>query len=195
MKESNIIYKTVKFICYPFFMLFYHPRIIGKDNLLKNEGFILAGNHKKNWDVFALIAANKRKVHFFTKIELFNTQLKNWFFTSMGCIPVDRKVKNKSSVEQGIKYLKADKVIGIFPEGTHNKTSDILLPFKIGAVKMAFESNRKIIPFAIVGDYKIFGKGIKLIFGKSYSIKSSDLDKENQLLMDKIIKLIKENQE
>lgn len=195
MKESNVIYKIVKTICYPFFMIFYHPRIIGKENLLKNEGFILAGNHKKNWDVFVLIAANKKKVHFFTKIELFNTKLKKRFFSSMGCIPVDRKVKNKSSVEQGIKYLNDDKVIAIFPEGTHNKTKDIILPFKIGAVKMAFESRKKIIPFAIVGEYKVFGKGIKIVFDKPYEVKSSDLEKENQILMNKVTKLIKENQE
>lgn len=195
MKESNVIYKIVKIICYPFFMFFYHPRIIGKENLLKNEGFILAGNHKKNWDVFVLVAANKKKVHFFTKIELFNTKLKKWFFSSMGCIPVDRKVKNKSSVEQGIKYLNDNKVIGIFPEGTHNKTKELIIPFKIGAVKMAFESRKKIIPFAIVGEYKVFGKGIKIVFDKPYEVKSSDLDKENQILMDKVTKLIKENQE
>ena len=65
MKDNQIIYKTVKAICYPFFMLLYHPTIINKKNLPKKEGFILAGNHKKNWDVFVLIVANKRKVHFF----------------------------------------------------------------------------------------------------------------------------------
>lgn len=194
MKDNQIIYKTVKTICYPFFMLLYHPTIINKKYLPKKEGFILAGNHKKNWDVFVLIAANKRKVHFFTKIELFNTKLKKWFFTSMGCIPVDRKTKNKGSVEQGIKYLNDDKVIGIFPEGTHNKTKEIIMPFKMGAVKMALEANKRIVPFAIVGEYKIFGKGIKVIFGKPYEIKSSDLEKENQILMDRVIELIKEYQ-
>lgn len=190
---ENVIYKVVKFICYPFFMILYHPKIINKQNLPKREAFILAGNHKKNWDVFVLIATNRRKVHFFTKIELFNTKLKKWFFRNMGCIPVNRKVKNKLALEQGISYLNDNKVVGIFPEGTHNKTAELIMPFKIGAVKMAYETDKKIVPFAIVGNYQVFGKSIKIIFGKPYQVTSDDLTKENEILMEKVKTLIKEN--
>ena len=34
-----------------------------------------------------------------------------------------------------------------------------LLPFKIGAVKMAYDTNSEIIPFAIIGKYKVFKRG------------------------------------
>lgn len=194
MKENNFFYKFVKYACYPFFMIFYHPKIIGKNNYLKKEGYILAGNHTKSWDVFLMVATNKRKIHFFTKSELFTSKFKNWFFTSFGCIPINRKEKNKDAVNKGINYLKHEKIICIFPEGTINRTEDIIMPFKLGAVKMAYESKKPIIPFAIVGKYKIFGKSATAIIGEPYYVKSSDLVEENKKLEEKVIQLIKEHQ-
>ena len=191
MKDKKIIYNLVKGICYPFFMLLYHPKILGKLNI--KEGYILAGNHTAYLDVFLLIAANKRKIHFFTKIELFNTKIKNSFFTSMGCIPVDRKKKNNGSILEGVKVLNEEKVVGIFPEGTYNRTDKIIMPFKYGAVAMAQKTNKAIIPFAIVGKYQIFGKSVKIIFGEPYKLKE-DLETENHKLEQKVISLIKENQ-
>lgn len=193
MKDKKIIYNLVKGICYPFFMLLYHPKILGKEKLNIKEGYILAGNHTAYLDVFLLIAANKRKIHFFTKIELFNTKIKNSFFTSMGCIPVDRKKKNNGSILEGVKVLNEEKVVGIFPEGTYNRTDKIIMPFKYGAVAMAQKTNKAIIPFAIVGKYQIFGKSVKIIFGEPYKLKE-DLETENHKLEQKVISLIKENQ-
>lgn len=193
MKEKNILYTTLRTIGYPFFMLLFHPRILGKENLKGNEGLVICGNHKSPLDIFLIFASTRRKLHFFSKIELFNTKFKNSFFRSMGCIPVNRKEKNKNALEEGYKCLNENKLIVIFPEGTTNKTQDIIMPFKFGAVKMASETSKKILPFAIVGKYNVFGKSIKIIFDKPYNLSSDDLEKENQILMDKVIKLIKEN--
>lgn len=193
MEDKKIIYNLVKGICYPFFIFLYHPKIIGKEKLDIKEGYILAGNHTAYLDVFLLIAANKRKIHFFTKIELFSTKIKNGFFTSMGCIPVDRKKKNNGSILEGVKVLNEEEVVGIFPEGTYNRTDKIIMPFKYGAVAMAQKTNKAIIPFAIVGKYQIFGKSVKIIFGEPYKLKE-DLETENHKLEQKVISLIKENQ-
>ena len=193
MKDKKIIYNLVKGFCYPFFMLLYHPKIVGKEKLNIKEGYILAGNHTAYLDVFLLIAANKRQIHFFTKIELFNTKIKNSFFTSMGCIPVDRKKKNNGSILEGVKVLNEEKVVGIFPEGTYNRTDKIIIPFKYGAVAMAQKTNKALIPFAIVGKYQIFGKSVKIVFGKPYKLKE-DLETENHKLEQQVISLIKENQ-
>ena len=189
MREKNIIYTTLRAIGYPLYMLLFHPKIIGKENFI-DEGFILCGNHKSPLEI---IVSTRRKLHFFSKIELFNTKFKNAFFRSVGCIPVNRKAKNKEALEEGYNCLRSDKVVVIFPEGTTNKTNDVIMPFKYGAVKMALETGKKRLPFAIVGKYNIFGKSIKIIFDKPYNLSSKDLEKENKILMDKVTKLIKEN--
>ena len=86
-------------------------------------------------------------------------------------------------------YLENEKVIGIFPEGTFSKTNE-LLPFKIGAVKMAYDTNTKIVPFAITGKYRLFSKNLKIEFGKPLSILNSNLDLENKNLRNLISKMV-----
>lgn len=112
-----------------------------------------------------------------------------WFFKGMGIIPVDRKNKNPLALKEAINNLNNNNVIGIFPEGTTNKTKNIIMPFKYGAVKMAKEANAYIVPFSITGEYKFFGK-LKITFGKPYKV-SNDLEKENNILMEKVTNLIK----
>ena len=73
--------------------------------------------------------------------------------------------------------------IGIFPEGTFNRSDNVILPFKIGAVKMAHDTNSKIVPFTIAGKYKLLKKSVKITFYKPIDIKSDNLDEANENLM------------
>ena len=111
-------------------------------------------------------------------------------FKAMGIIPVNRREKDKNALPAAIKVLEEERVIGIFPEGTFKKDVEGLLPFKIGAVKMAHDAESMILPMAIVGEFKPFRKGLTLRFGKPYKITSDDLDKENDKLKKKIQDLI-----
>ena len=171
----------------------FHIEIIGSENIPKDEGIILAGNHKSNFDCFLLISSTKRTIRFLAKKELMDKC--GWLFRRMAIIPVDRKRKNKQAVNEAVEVLKENGVIGIFPEGTFNKTEYIVRNFKIGAVKIASDANKKIVPFAIVNNYKLFRKSVKIIFGKPYRIKNkSDLKIENVILMNKVIDLLKGEQ-
>ena len=88
------------------------------------------------------------------------------------------------------KVLSEGGMVGIFPEGTINRTDDIIMPFKKGAVRMSLENNCKILPFAINGKYKR-GK-LKIKFGDAYFPETNDIEKETKILEQKVIKLIKE---
>ena len=107
----------------------------------------------------------------------------------MGIIPVNRAIHDKSVIPTCVKLLEHENVIGIFPEGTINRTDNIIMPFKKGAVVMSFDTGAPIIPFAITGEYK---KGkIKIKFGKMYYPKTKDPEKEVEILEDKVIELLK----
>lgn len=185
---SLILYWIVKIFGTPIFYLLFRPKYINKKNIPKNVPVVLAGNHKSNFDCASLVCSTNRVVHFLAKKELLDTKMK-WFFKGMGIIPVDRKNKNPQALQEAIKNLNENKVIGIFPEGTTNKTNDIIMPFKYGAVKMASETNAYIVPFSITGKYKFFGR-LKITFGEAYKI-GTDLEQENKILMNKVIDLIK----
>ncbi len=180
--NDTLFYKIIRPIAKGLFIVLYRPKIIGKENIPKDGKIILAGNHKHNFDAGMLLASTKRCVHFLAKIELFKSKF-GWFFKAMGLIPVDRKAHDGKALKSAMEYLDNDKVIGIFPEGTHNKSNDPVLPFKIGAVKMSYDAKCKIVPFVIKGEYKIFHKGPRIIFFKPFEVKNSNLDKANEKFM------------
>lgn len=171
------------------FISLYRPKIIGRENIPKDGRVVLAGNHTNYLDCVLLISSTKRTVHFLAKDALSKGPL-SIIFNNMGIIPVNRKIKDKHALEMAIKALNEDKVIGIFPEGTINRTNDIIMPFKIGAVKMAHDTNSKIVPFSITGKYKLLGGNIKIIFDKPIEVKDEVLDNDNNILMEKVKSLI-----
>ena len=189
IKKYNdvLLYKVLRPIITVLFKLLYRPTIVGKENIKNNGRIILAGNHTNNLDCALLISSTKRNIHFLAKVELFKG-IKKILFANMGLIPVNRKVKDHNSLEMAYNYLNNDKVIGIFPEGTFGKGN--VLPFKMGAVKMAYETNSEIVPFAITGTYKFFSKDLKIVFGKPKKIKSVDLEKENEKLRNIVVRMI-----
>ena len=184
-----LFYRLVRPIVKLFFYFVYRPKVIGKENVPKKGRIVIASNHTDYFDCVALVATNKRTIHFLAKDEL----LKGFWgpaFKAMGIIPVNRREKDKNALPAAIKVLEEERVIGIFPEGTFKKDVEGLLPFKIGAVKMAHDAESMILPMAIVGEFKPFRKGLTLRFGKPYKITSDDLDKENDKLKKKIQDLI-----
>ena len=172
------------------FIKMYKPVYINKDYIPKNGPYILAGNHTSYLDPILVASSTKDYVHFFAKDSLYKG-IKKPIFKSFGIIPVNRNIKDRNSLNMGIKYLKDNKVIGIFPEGTINKTDDIIMNFKYGAVKMSKDVNVPIIPFAILNKYKFLRKSVKIIFGKPFVVKD-DLEIENKRLMEKVKKMLKE---
>ena len=151
-------YKVVKPIASFLIRLLFHPKVVGLENIPKSGRVVLAGNHTRFLDPVMLVGIVKRPIHFLAKKELFDGCL-SFLVKGMGCVPVNRKIHDKSALNSAIDYLNKDLCVGIFPEGTINKTTDkVILPFKIGAVKMAHDTNSKIVPFIITGKYRIIGR-------------------------------------
>ncbi len=184
-----ILYRIVRTLGYPIFLLLYRPEFEGRNNIPKSGSVILAGNHTNNLDAAIMIAGPKRVVHMLAKKELFKSKISNAFFRSMGCIPVDRKIHDENAKSEAIEVLKNNEVIGIFPEGTVNRTNDIILPFKYGAVSFAKKTGAYIVPFTITGKYKLFRRNIKITYGKPYKV-TNDLEIENKKLMNIITKML-----
>lgn len=189
-KDKMYIYKIFKPILGPIFRFYYNPTIIGKENIPKEGRLLIVGNHKHLYDQCLAIISTKRPIHYMAKKEYFDGKIA-WFFKSVGCIPVDRSKKDKNATNSALEVLNNDFVLGLFPEGTRNKTNKKLLPFKFGAVSMANKTDSYILPFGISGDYKFRSKNLTIKFGKPYKV-SDDLEKENKKLERIVSKLIDE---
>lgn len=182
--KKYILYRVARPILKVFINFFYKIEIINNNNIPKSGRCILAGNHTSNLDPLVLISSTKRTIRFMAKKEL-HKGLLGPLFTNAGTISVDRKNKDEHAKVEAIKALEEGSVLGIFPEGTINRSNDTILQFKYGAVSFANKTSSPIIPFVITGKYKLFRKNIKIEFLKPYKV-SSDLEYENKKLMNLI---------
>lgn len=173
-------YKIVKPLVTFLIKILFRPKVIGLENIPKDKSVVLAGNHTKWLDPVTLVGVTNRQVHFLAKDSLFKGPV-SVVVKGMGSIPVNRKIHDKDALKSAIKHLNNNVVVGVFPEGTINRTNDIIMPFKIGAVKMSHDTNSYLVPFVITGKYKLFRKGIKIEFLKKRKV-SKDLEKENKKL-------------
>lgn len=174
-----VLYRFLRPIIKILMILIYHPKYVGLDNIPKEGSIVLSGNHTSNLDCCLLISSTKRTIHFLAKDSL-SKGVKGLLFKNMGLIFVNRSIHDKEALKKAIDVLKENKVIGIFPEGTINRGKDITLPFKIGSVKMAHDTNSYLVPFVITGKYKLFG-GVRIEFLKPYKV-GDNLTEENDKL-------------
>ncbi len=191
-KKVPKFYYFAKAILKPIFKFYYHPIIIGKENILKEEPIIIVGNHKHLYDQCLTIIATKRGIHYLAKKEYFDHKKTAWFFKATGCISVDRQHGDEKAREEALNILKDGGAVGLFPEGTRNKTDKLLLPFKYGAVSLAKKTNAWIVPFGITGDYKFRSKNLTIRYGQPFQVKDMSLEEANQKLYKEVEKLLKE---
>ena len=189
--EKMGAYSFFKTILVPIFKFWYRPTIIGKENIPKDGPILIVGNHKHLYDQCLAIIATKRPIHYMAKKEYFDGR-HAWFFKLVGCIPVDRSKKDNNAISLALEVLKNGYALGLFPEGTRNKTDQFLLPFKYGAVSMAHKTDSLIVPFGITGDYKFRSKNLTIRFGKPFKV-DDDLEKANKKLEKEVEKLMRLN--
>ena len=177
-KYEKLLYKICKCIYKVLLKILYRPKVYGKENIPKEGSLILAGNHIMAVDPTLVMSSTNRIVHYMAKEELFKG-FHGWLFKKIGLIKIDREKSNVAAILKAEEILKEGGTIGIFPEGTRNKTSNELLKFKLGTVKMAKETGAKIQPFAIRGQYKLLKKSVELEFGKPIDITNMETNEAN----------------
>ena len=165
----------------------FSPKLYNTEMIPAEGPIIIVSNHKHIMDQFLTIMSTKRTIHYLAKKECFEGPFA-WFFKMVGCIPVDRKNKNPEAKNYAMEILNAGGAIGLFPEGTRNKTNDqLLLPLKFGAVSMAQKTGAVIVPTCVTGDYKFRSKNLNTYFGTPFKIaKDMNLEEANEKLAETI---------
>lgn len=188
-KKGNVLYNILKVIYAILLKILFNPKVYGVENIPLEEGLILAGNHKCFIDPVIVMNSTKRRVYFMAKAEAFKGPL-GLILKGIGLIKVDRSKNNPMAVIEAEKILKERNVVGIFPEGTRNKSNKPILKFRYGAVSIAKRANVKVVPFAIRGEYRIFRNNLQIEFGKPIEVVNLEIEEANKLLENEVIKLL-----
>lgn len=182
------------------FLLFVLKRweIRGAENLPAAGGVLLAANHVSYWDPVAIICAFKRKVYFMAKHELFQIPLVGGAVRSSGAFPVRRDITDRIAVKTALRLLHAGEVVGIFPEGTRNRSmEEEMLKPHLGATMIALKAGVPVVPVAVSGSRGVFKKMI-IHVGSPIYLKSgkkatkAELENMSDEIMGKISLLMKE---
>ncbi|NCC70847.1 1-acyl-sn-glycerol-3-phosphate acyltransferase [bacterium] len=182
-------YSFFKAILAPIFKFYYRPTYINKEVIPKDGPIIICGNHKHLYDQCLTITSTKRMLHYMAKKEYFDGKFA-WFFKTVGCISVNREIKDVDSKNKAIDLLNENYAVGIFPEGTRNKTEEILQPLKFGTVSMAQKTNATLVPFAITGDYVYKSKNLKIRYGIPFKVNDMSLEEANKKLENELLDLL-----
>ena len=188
--NKNYLYKVCKIIYSVLLKTLFRPKAYGVENIPKDGSIIFAGNHKHALDPIVVMTYADRIVHYMAKEELFKG-LHGILFKKIGLIKIYRNKSNPLAIIESEKILKNGGAIGIFPEGTRNKTDKELLKFRHGTAVIAKKTNTKIVPFAIKGKYKLFGRDLQIQFGKPIDVNNMEIEQANEYLRNEVLKLLR----
>ena len=125
-------------------------KVIGRENIPREGGVLLCGNHVSYIDPPALGGGATRPVHFMAKFELFQVPVLGFLIRNVGAFPVRQKTADRAALKKAIELLEAGEVVGMFPEGKRNMHPEELLPAEPGVGMIVLRAKVPVIPVAPV---------------------------------------------
>lgn len=152
--------------------------ILGREHINRKKSYIYVSNHTSFLDIPGLCLALPGQFRPLAKKELLKIPIFGWIARTAAVI-VDRSNHDSrvKSLEKLSRTLANGISVLIFPEGTQNRSKEILQPFKDGAFRIAVETGQPILPIMVTGAGKLMPPGkfeiypgkIKIVLGKEIS--------------------------
>jgi len=132
----------------------------GLENLPKDTPFVITSNHNSFIDPNMLAYEitkhlKNKKIYFVSHSNLFSKFLAYLFFSEIGGIILLKKEDYTSFVKSAHRHLRKGHIIGIFPEGAHNKKPN-LRRGKTGIARFVLEEKVPVIPIGIKGSLYVW---------------------------------------
>lgn len=136
----------------------------GVANVPREGATLIVCNHLSTVDPPLVgMAAQPRFMNFMAKSELFRRKPASTILLGVGAFPVDRGAGDRDAIRYSRDLLARGEGLIMFPEGTRSRTGR-LRPFFSGAGMLALEPGVTVVPAAIWGTQRRFGK-VRVVFG------------------------------
>lgn len=145
-------YRVAMTACSPIVRRWGRLRVTGLETLPPSGPLLLAGNHDSYWDPVAVgvAALQRRQVRALAKSELWKLHGLNWILDGMGQIPLNRGAGDVHAFDRAVEELRAGACIGIFPEGTRSRGTQL-------RARSGFGRLAELVPEAEVASVAILG--------------------------------------
>ncbi len=174
MKENHF-YRAVRGLAWAICKVVFPWQAEGTENIPAEGPVLLCSNHVSLVDPVLLACSFPRRVTFLAKKELFSTRFTDWFFRSLGMVPVDRGASDIQALRVCLGVLNEGGLLGIFPQG-HRYRQDEYRQLQNGAAMMALRSRATVVPVHVSAPLRAFRK-TRIRFGQAIDL--SDLTRAN----------------
>ena len=142
------LYPIGKAATYPLVRFLFKMRYEGLENIPEKEGFILACNHRSNFDPIFIVHKVPAQLHFMAKIELFRNRLLGWLLSGLGSFPVERGSGDTGAMDRATQIVRDGEILAIFPEGHRSKDGKPLRA-RSGIGMVAAQTGANVLPCAV----------------------------------------------
>lgn len=141
-------YRFAKVVCNVVCKLWFKLEYYGMENLPKDRGYILVGNHQSYWDPVMMGLKLDTTLTFMANEKLFHKPVLTPVIRGLGAFPVNLKKPDMTAIRTAKKVVKDGKVLALFPEGTRSHDGK-LLKFKGGVIYIASVTGEDVVPVCI----------------------------------------------
>jgi 1-acyl-sn-glycerol-3-phosphate acyltransferase len=131
--------------------ILWRVEIRGRFPIQPGQGAVIVCNHRCPVDPSFIALVVPRAVHWMVAKEYFEFGPLGRFLRMCGSIPVGRGGSDTAATKTAIRTVQDGELVGIFPEGRINTTSQILLPGRPGAALIALKARAAVVPCYIHG--------------------------------------------
>lgn len=159
--KANWVYLFCRRVCWLVGLLYFRYRRYGYENVPQAGSFILATNHASHLDPpLAGIGIMPRVVRYMARDSLAKPPFMSWLLPKLLCVLIDRDKGDVAALRAGIKVLREDGVLGVFPEGTRTLDGE-LQPAKKGIGFLVAKARVPVLPCYLDGTFLALPRGRK----------------------------------
>ena len=150
MPYGDFAWRTSRLWISPIARALTRARGYGLDRIPREGGCVLAINHMSWVDIPVVGALSPRNINYVAKLELRRVPLIGAFLNWHGIVTVKRGESDRDAVRRMREYAAAGRALGLFVEGTRQKTGR---PghAQPGAAMVAIQESVPIVPIAVYG--------------------------------------------
>jgi cytidylate kinase len=155
----TFVYWLTRALMNLWYLPYFRRRVRGREFLPATGGVLIAANHQSYLDIPLIAIAARRHVCFVARRSLSNSAALAYVMRQCGAVLVEPGKADRAALREMVAHLEAGDCVAIFPEGTRSEDGS-LRAFKAGALMAARSAGVPIVPCAIRGTFRAWGKGV-----------------------------------